>query len=323
MKIIIPAAGVGTRLRPHTLTKPKPLLPVAGHRMIDLIMAEIIALPHVDEIIFIIGYRGDMIREYITKSYPDVPCSFVEQKEYKGLGHAVSLVEEHVHPDDDILIILSDTIFKADLASVIAKKQNALGVCHVDDPRRFGVAVMQGDRVTGLIEKPETPVSNLALVGIYYIANGPHLFDQLDHLIKNDITTKNEIQLTDALSRMLDAGEPFTVFPVTQWFDCGTKDATLDTNRTLIKHRVGKATVTDSVIIPPVVIDDDAIIERSVVGPYVYICSGAEVRSSVVSNSIIGEAVVEHAVLDGAFLDDNSVFRGRPKAPDLGMSASV
>ncbi|MEK6797143.1 MAG: sugar phosphate nucleotidyltransferase [Spirochaetota bacterium] len=323
MKVIIPAAGMGSRLRPHTITKPKPLLPVAGARMIDLIMAEILTLPNVDEVIFIIGHLGDMIRDYIARTYPSLKTSFVIQAESQGLGHAISLTRDHVRKDDEILIILSDTIFKGDLASVIAKKINSLGVYEVDDPSRFGVAVMDGERVKALIEKPSEPVSRLALVGIYYLVKASPLFTKLDYIITNNIRTKNEFQLTDALGKMVEAGEQFTVFPISQWFDCGTKNATLDTNRMLIENRIGNAHVRNATIVPPVVIEDGAVIERSVVGPYVYVCRNAVIRESVIDNAIIDEgATVSEAVLTRSIISAHGECRRLKESVNLSEYSS-
>lgn len=314
---------MGSRLRPHTITKPKPLLPVAGARMIDLIMAEILKLEKIDEVVFIIGHLGDMIRDYITKAYPTVKTSFVVQAEFQGLGHAISLTRDHVKQDDDLLIILSDTIFKGDLASVIKKGENSLGVYEVDDPSRFGVAVMDGAYVASLVEKPSTPISKLALVGIYYIKKALPLFDKLDHIIANNIRTKNEFQLTDALAAMVTAGERFTVFTISQWFDCGTKNATLDTNRMLLENRTGNAHIKNAIIVPPVVIDDGAVIERSVVGPYVYVCRNAVIRESVIDNAIIDEGVtVTEAVLTRSIISAHGECRRLKESVNLSEYSS-
>ena len=192
MKVIIPAAGEGTRLRPHTITKPKPILPIAGSTIIDFIMTEISSIQDLEEVIFIVGYLKDKMIEYLTDKYKNIKLRFVEQKEYKGLAHAISLTREHIKDDDKIFIILGDTIFKLNLSNIVSKNENSLGVCEVDNPSRFGVAISNEQGViTKLVEKPKEPISNLALTGMYNIVNAKELFEAIDYIIKNDIKTKN------------------------------------------------------------------------------------------------------------------------------------
>ena len=279
MKVIIPAAGEGTRLRPHTITKPKPILPIAGSTIIDFIMTEISSIQDLEEVIFIVGYLKEQMIEYLTNKYKNIKLTFVEQKEFKGLAHAVQLTREHIKDDDKIFIILGDTIFKLNLFNIVSKNKNSLGVCEVDNPSRFGVAILnENGIITKLVEKPQEPISNLALTGMYNIVNTKELFDAIDYIIKNDIKTKNEYQLTDALEHMIENSIVFKTFKLDGWYDCGEKSTMIETNKTIIKHDILSKGIKDTAIIPPVFIDKDVKIENSVIGPYVHIGKNSKIE---------------------------------------------
>ncbi|MGB9693104.1 MAG: sugar nucleotidyltransferase, partial [Candidatus Sumerlaeaceae bacterium] len=286
MKAIVPVAGIGTRLRPHTHTAPKVLLPVAGKPILGHILDELTRLG-IEETTFIIGYKGDMIREYVQRTVK-FRANFVEQTEMLGLGHAVSLAKPFHYDDERVLIVLGDTIFKADLKSVFERDESALGVKKVDDPRRFGVVELDKmGNVKRLVEKPEIPPSNLALVGIYYLKNPRQLFDCLDENIQAGRRTKGEFQLTDALQLILERGHQMRVFMVEGWYDCGKPETMLLTNRDLLDMKIQDleeyARLADrypgSVINMPVAIDESARLENSIVGPYVSISAGTILRS--------------------------------------------
>jgi len=334
MNAIIPVAGIGTRLRPHTHTNPKVLLPVAGKPILGHILDEMMALG-VEEITFIVGYRGNQVVDYVSSAYPNFMAHYVEQAEMLGLGHAISLARPHHDTDQPGLIILGDTIFKADLRPVIEGKTSALGVKEVEDPRRFGVVETDdpnpGGRIRRLHEKPAIPPSKLAIVGIYFIKNMPLLFERLAHNIDNNIRTKNEFQLTDALQGMLDKGERMTHFPVSGWYDCGKRETLLETNRALLDMGAGLADLQhcdprwpDSVIIPPVAIGPDVSIERSIVGPHVSLSPRAVVRNSIVKDSILGPAaVVENCLLDASVISDQARVSGRSTSLNVGDSSEI
>lgn len=327
MKAIIPVAGIGTRLRPHTHTNPKVLLPVAGKPILGHILDEMVGLG-VSEITFIVGYRGDQVRDYVTGSYP-FKSNFVDQPEMLGLGHAISLAKQAHGEKEPALIILGDTVFRADLASVVKKGKSALGVKEVADPRRFGVVETDGgDGIVKLWEKPEKPPSKLAIVGIYYLANSKLLFECLDHLIENDIRTKNEFQLTDALQLMLDRGEKMSWFNVSGWHDCGKRETLLETNRSLLDLGVGEQangrSFPGSVIIPPVAIAASARIENSIVGPYVSLSEGACVTRSIVSDSILGpSSAVNNTILRESVISDHARVTGKSKVLNVGDSSEI
>jgi glucose-1-phosphate thymidylyltransferase len=328
MKAIIPVAGMGTRLRPHTHTVPKVLLPVAGRPILGHILAELEKVG-IDEITFIIGYRGDQVREYVDKEFR-FKTNYVEQVKMEGLGQAISLAKPFHHAGEPVLIILGDTIFRADLKTMLASETSILATREVEDARRFGVIELAEDgvRVARLIEKPADPPSNLVIVGIYYMSDAGELFGALDEMIAKNIRTKNEFQLTDALQMMLDRGHVMKTFPIDGWHDCGKRETLLETNRSLLDMGVGgdaaPGCVAESVIIPPVMIAKGARVERSVVGPHVSIGAGAVVRNSVVADSILAtNAEVENAVLSESVISDNARVTGRRTILNVGDSSEV
>lgn len=331
MKAIVPVAGIGTRLRPHTHTAPKVLLPVAGKPILGHILDELTCLG-IEEATFIIGYKGEMIREYVEKTV-SFRTNFVEQGEMLGLGHAVSLAKPFHYDDERVLIVLGDTIFKADLKSVFERDETALGVKKVDDPRRFGVVELDKmGNVKRLIEKPEVPPSNLAIVGIYYLRNPRLLFDCLEENIQSDRRTKGEYQLTDALQLMLDRGEKMRVFMVEGWYDCGKPETMLLTNRDLLDLKIqdfeeyGRLAerYPGSVIVMPVAIDETVRLENCIIGPYVSISAGTVMRSCIVRNSIIGEnAEVADIVLEESIISDNAKVSGTRSRLNVGDSSEI
>ena len=219
MRAIIPVAGVGSRLRPHTYMLPKVLLNVAGKPILAHILDKIIG-EGITEATFVVGHMSDKIREYVSSAYPKFSAEYVEQEERLGLGHAIYLSRNTIG-GEPVLIILGDTIFDVDLKPVLKNGVSSLGVKHVEDPRRFGVAEKVNGHISRLVEKPENPISNLAIVGLYYLKNARLLVACLNELVDKDIRTKGEYQLTDALQMMIDRGEKMTTFDVEGWFDCG------------------------------------------------------------------------------------------------------
>jgi glucose-1-phosphate thymidylyltransferase len=331
LKAIVPVAGIGTRLRPHTHTAPKVLLPVAGKPILGHILDELTRLG-IEEATFIIGYKGDMIRDYVQKTVR-FRTNFVEQSEMLGLGHAISLAKPFHYDDERVLIVLGDTIFKADLKSVFERDETALGVKKVDDPRRFGVVELDKmGNIKRLVEKPEVPPSNLALVGIYYLRNPRLLFDCLEENIAQDKRTKGEYQLTDALQAMIDRGENMRVFMVEGWYDCGKPETMLLTNRDLLDMKIQDfeeyARMAErypgSVIVMPVAIDESVRVENCIVGPYVSVSAGTVLRSCIVRNSIIGEdAEVAEIVLESSIISDHAKVIGTHTRLNVGDSSEI
>lgn len=323
MKVIIPAAGFGSRLRPHTFTTPKSLLPVGGKPMIAHIVDQVAGWGGT-RLVFIIGHLGEQLQEFLTSSY-SLPMEFRRQEKMLGLGHAVltGLDED----DEDVLVILGDTILDTELRPVIRKGITAIGVKPVPDARKFGVVELDGERVTKLIEKSPNPPTNLAIVGIYYIRSGAMLYKAVREIIARNITVKGEYQLTDALQMMLDWGEQIETFPVEGWFDCGKPEALLETNRFILDRTGGGtagAEISESQIIPPVHIAPDARIERSVIGPYAVIGAKSVVRHSVVFDSIVGEGShIENVSIRESLIGNRClVTRGHSKI-NLGASSEL
>ncbi|MGB2805694.1 MAG: sugar phosphate nucleotidyltransferase [Candidatus Zixiibacteriota bacterium] len=322
MKVIIPVAGIGTRLRPHTYTVPKVLLQVAGKPMLAHILDSVRRLKP-EEVVFIIGFLGDRIVEYVRKNYK-FKCKFIKQKELKGLGYAINMAAPELEDDQPVLIILGDTIFDADLLPVIKGKYDSLGVKRVADPRRFGVAEKKGGFVSRLIEKPEKPTSSLAVVGIYYITSSLLLKASLNEIVTRKIVTKGEYQLTDALQLMIDGGVKFRTFNVKGWYDCGKPETLLETNRRLLAKGKQVRRLKDSTIIPPVFVARSARVEGCVLGPAVSVGEKAHLRNCKIENSIIGErAIVENSTLDSSLVGSGARIQGVSGSVNVGDSSEI
>jgi glucose-1-phosphate thymidylyltransferase len=306
MKAIIPVAGVGSRLRPHTFSQPKVLLNVAGKPIIAHIMDKLIE-SGIDEAIIIVGHLGDQIERYIETHY-SIKLTFVAQTQQLGLAHAVQMCKPYVTGNEPLFIILGDTIFDVDLMPVLSANISTLGVKEVEDPRRFGVAITDSGRITKLVEKPDQPVSNLALVGLYCLRQADTLFKSIDFIIANNITTKGEFQLTDALQHMIDHGEPFSTFPVQGWYDCGKPETILETNEILLHKYHQEKAYAGCIINPPVFIADSATVTNAIIGPNVTIAEYATVNDAIISNSIIGEkSQVNDIMLDRSIIGNNAI----------------
>lgn len=322
MKVIIPLAGFGTRLRPHTYTKPKPLVSVAGKPVLGHILDKLIDLD-IEEIIFIVGYLGDQIRDYVTANYR-FPSRYIEQKELKGQAHAIYLAREHI--SGPVLIIFVDTIFETDLSTLAQESADGIiYVKEVDDPRRFGVVMLKNGFITKLVEKPASPVSNLAVIGLYYVKDSRMMIDCIDELIRKDIKTQGEYFLADAFQLMIDRGAKFVARTVEVWEDCGKPETVLHTNRYLLEHGGAQEIETEnSVLIPPVYIEKTAIIKDSVIGPYVSVAGGAVIIRSIIRDSIINEfAHIEDANLSQSLIGKDAHVRGSSQKLNVGDSSQV
>lgn len=328
MKAIIPVAGIGSRLKPHTHTQPKSLIPVAGKPILGHIV-DSLKKSGITEFVFVIGYLGDKVEQYISQHYQGCECTFVIQTLGKGIGHAIWLARDEFRDDEPVLIVLGDTIFEADLSAVLNSGENALGVKKVEDPRSFGVAELdENGFITTMIEKPTIPRSNLALVGLYFIKDTLTLKECLGFNIENEIRTQNEFHLTDALQCMIGKGVKFKTFNVESWFDCGKKDVILQTNRNLLKSKAGdnypETARQGNIIVPPVYISPRAKIENSIIGPDVSVGDDAIISRSVVKNSIIGQhAELRSAILENSLIGSDSVLVGAVHSLNIGDSAEI
>jgi glucose-1-phosphate thymidylyltransferase len=321
MRAIIPVAGVGSRLRPHTYTVPKVLLNVGGKPIVGHILDRLIENGF-DEATIVIGYLGDKIKEYVLQNY-SIRVDFVEQEERLGLGHAIYLAR-HTISRDPILIILGDTIFDVDLKALMATDFSVLGVKEVEDPRRFGVAETENGFITKLVEKPEQLLSRLALVGIYYIKKPHILIDCLRDEIKANIRTRGEFQLTDALQMMIERGERMKTFGIEGWYDCGKPETLLETNRHLLDKQPTAIGRPDVVIQPPVFVSAKATVSNSVLGPYATIADDAFVENSIIRNSIVSEGGrVTNTLLEDSIVGNNAIVRGTYKRVNIGDSSEL
>ncbi|MDP2039198.1 MAG: sugar phosphate nucleotidyltransferase, partial [Ignavibacteria bacterium] len=272
---------------------------------------------------FVFGYLGEKIVEYVKDEYPEIEASFVTQEIALGLGHAIQMAVP-TFDHDEIFIILGDTIFDVDLHSVFEKKVSSLGVKTVDDPSRFGVAVCENDRIVKLIEKPQEPISKLALVGLYYIRNSKLLVESLNELFDKEIKTRGEYQLTDALQLMIEKGEQFSTFQVDGWYDCGKSETLLSTNKYILQTKGTNRNVKGSTIIDPVFISDSAIVVDSVIGPFATISENCVVKESIIKNSILSpSSQVEKTMLDNSIIGMNAVVKGNFKKLNAGDSSEI
>ncbi len=322
MKAIIPVAGVGTRLRPHTFSQPKVLLNVAGKPIIGHIMDKLIA-SGIDEAIVIVGYLGDMIETYLRDNYT-IRFTFVEQQERLGLAHAIWMCKAHVIENEPVFIILGDTIFDVELSGILTSSSSTLGVREVDDPSRFGIAITSNGSIVKLVEKPSEPVGNLAIVGLYYIKNSEKLFSCIDRLISENIKTKGEYQLTDALQMMLENGEPLTTFPVNNWYDCGKPETLLSTNEILLKNHSSASTLPGCIINEPVFVAKSAKINNAIIGPNTTIGEDAVIEDAIIKNSIIGNgSKVQHVSLDKSIIGNNADLSGDSHEANIGDFSEI
>ncbi|MBK8362594.1 MAG: NTP transferase domain-containing protein [Bacteroidetes bacterium] len=327
MKAIIPVAGIGSKLRPHTHTQPKALVPVAGKPILSHIVDKLVS-NGVTDFIFIIGYLGDKIEEYIKSNYPALKTSFVLQDPREGTGQAVWLSKDLISPDEELIIALGDTIFDVDLKEIIESSGSMLGVKKVLDPRNFGVAELdENGIIRNVVEKPPIPKSNLALVGIYKIKETKQLYDALEHIITKNQRTQGEFHLTDAIMLMISDGVIFKTFPVENWYDCGVKDNLLETNAMLLKKNckpVEADKYPNTIIIPPVSIAESCQISNSIIGPNVSIGDNTIINYSILKDAIIGSySELENAVLHHSVIGSDASLHGLSQSLNLGDSTEI
>jgi len=327
MKAIIPVAGAGTKLRPHTYTQPKALIPLAGKTILSIIIDQLNEAG-IHEFVFIVGYLGEKIQDYVKVNYPDLTCHFVYQNERYGTGHAIDLAKEIVG-EDQVLIVLGDTIAEYDVKAMIDSEFSVLAVKKVDDPRNFGVAeIDEEEYITRVVEKPAIPKSNMALVGIYKIIETQSLFDCIKSIIENAGIGENELNLTDAIECMIQGGVKFKSLKVNAWFDCGKKETLLKSNATLLKKFGGKALGEESfentIIIPPVSIGEGCDIKNSVIGPNVSIGENTILNYTIVRESIIGSfSKLYDVVLDDSLIGSDTGIKGETRSLNIGDNTDI
>jgi glucose-1-phosphate thymidylyltransferase len=331
MKLIVPMAGRGTRVRPHSHVTPKPLLSVRGRSIVERIVdtfSQVLPEPP-DDGVFVLGPDfGGGIRDQLAELCDErgITPHFPVQEDALGTAHAVGCAEEHLHGEG--VVVFADTLFELTREVTLGDADVVAFVREVDDPRRFGIAVRDGETVTELVEKPDDPVSNEALIGIYYIRELAKIEEGIDYLIENDLKgAGGEYQLTDALDHRLQEGDVFTTANVEAWMDCGTIPALLNTTGRVLEREsddLHQGTVEDSVVHDPVYIGPDATVENAVVGPYVSIEEGATVSDSVMRNSIVfAEGRVVNAVLTDSIVGRHAVANGQVQSVNIGDHSEI
>jgi len=326
MKAIIPVAGVGTKLRPHSYTQPKALIPLAGKTILGIIVDQL-KEAGIEEFIFVVGHLGEKIENFIKGHYPELIAHYVQQIDRQGVGQAILLTRELVG-DDEIFIVLGDTICEYDIQSVIQENKTMIGLRKVEDPRDFGVAeVNENGCIERVVEKPQIPKSNLALVGIYKIKESAALFHCLENNISQGLRSHGEYSLTDALDCMIGQGVVMKSFKVENWFDCGRKETLLESNALLLKKFspvVNAAQFQNTVIIPPVSIGPDCQISNAVIGPNVAIGENTVINSSVLKESIIGSfSTIQDIVISDSVVGSDTLLKGESRSLNVGDNTSI
>lgn len=327
MRIIVPMAGMGKRMRPHTLTIPKPLIPIAGKPIVQRLVEDIAKVcgEPVEEIAYIIGNFGKEVEKNLVKVAESLGAkgSIYYQDEPLGTAHAILCAKESLQ--GKTVVAFADTLFKADF-TIDTSKEGIIWVKQIEDPRAFGVVKVNNDGyITDFVEKPQTFVSDLAIIGIYYIKDGAYLRQELQYLLDNDIKDKGEYQLTNALENMKTKGTKFSTGSVTEWLDCGNKDATVYTNQRVLEHNKGKNMIADSVkkensvIIEPCFIGENVQISSSIIGPYVSIGANSTIKDSVVTNSIIQtNSKISNTVVDNSMIGSYAEYSDKKTELSLG-----
>lgn len=326
MKAIIPVAGAGTKLRPHTYTQPKALIPLAGKTVLSIIVDQL-KQAGINEFVFVVGYLGDKIQDYVKANHPFIKAHFVHQNDRQGTGHALRLTKQIVD-GDEIMIVLGDTICEYNVDEVLKSNESMLGVKKVDDPRSFGVAEMDCDRVTHVVEKPHIPKSNMALVGIYKIRDSNMLFECLEMNINQNLKTHGEFSITDAIDCMIKKGADFRAFKVDSWFDCGKRETLLESNALLLKKFGGSMMSSqayeNTVIIQPVRIGKGCDIRNSIIGPNVTVGENTTIEASIIKNSIIGSfSNLFDIVLDYSIIGSDTGIRGETRTLNIGDNTDI
>ncbi len=328
MKIIVPMAGMGKRMRPHTLTVPKPLIPIAGKPIVQRLVEDIatVANESIEEVAFIIGSSfGAEVEKNLISIAQSIGAkgSIFYQEEALGTAHAIMCAGDVI--DGKTIVAFADTLFKADF-KLDHSQEGIIWVQQVEDPKAFGVVKLNSDNViTDFVEKPETFVSDLAIIGIYYFKDGAYLKSELQYLLDNDIKEKGEYQLTNALENMKSKGTKFTPGKVSEWLDCGNKNATVYTNQRVLEFNKANNLVSSSVvninsiINEPCFIGDNVKLVNSVVGPHVSIGNNSTVENSIIKNSIIQtNTKIESANITNTMVGNHVEYRGKADELSIG-----
>ncbi|MFL9834576.1 sugar phosphate nucleotidyltransferase [Chryseobacterium terrae] len=328
MKIIVPMAGKGSRLRPHTLTVPKPLIPIAGKPIVQRLVEDIakVAGEKIEEVAFIIGDFGAEVEESLLKIAEKLGAkgTIYHQLEPLGTAHSIKCAEESMQ--GNVVIAYADTLFRADF-TLDTNSDGVIWVKKVDDPSAFGVVKLDDyGFITDFIEKPQTFVSDLAIIGIYYFNSAEKLMAEINHIMDNNIKVSGEYQLTTALENLRQAGAKFSLGKVDDWMDCGNKNATVETNGKILEYEKDQfteypesASIQNSLIIQPCYIGEGVEISNSKIGPYVSLGKGTKVINSNIDNSLIQEkTVIDHGNLSNSMIGSSAQYFGVAREISLG-----
>ena len=330
LKVVIPMAGLGTRLRPQTWSKPKQLISVAGKTVLDHVLDSLSSLPAAwdIELINIVGYLGDQIEEHLCANYPNLKSHFIVQENPLGQSHAIKLAEQYLH--GPMLIVFADTLIQSDLSCLADETAEAVAwVKPVPDPRRYGVAELgENGWVRRLIEKPQDMTNNLAVVGFYYFKDAQALISAIDSQIQRDLQLEGEFYLADAINIMLEKGLEMNTRQVDVWLDAGTPEALLETNRYLLEHGKDNSTEAslrpDAVIFPPVFIHPTAQVIGSIIGPNVSLGAGCRVENSIIRDSILeDEAQTNRVILEKSLVGRRAHLSRRAGIINAGDNTEV
>ncbi len=327
MKVILPVAGKGTRLRPHTHTKAKSLVHVAGKTVLEHIVERLLVLD-VDQFIFITDENGQQIEAFMADKFPQLDCAYFVQQERLGPAHAVALASPAISAGDDVLVVFNDTIFVTDLTRIPQLCDGIDGLIYskeVEDYQRFGVNVMKDGVIVDMVEKPDTPISRLAQVGLYYLKDGDGFMRAIEAAIEAGAKVKGEYYLPAVFMRMIAEGCKLGAPTISDWLDCGKPETLLETNRFLLEQsHVVEGEVEGSVIIEPVSIAAGARVEGAIVGPNVSVAAGTLVKESIVKDSIINtNSHVEDVILEGSILGDDVTLKGASRVMNIGDNSII
>ena len=322
MDIILPVAGLGSRLRPQTWSVPKPLVALAGKPMLEHVIDRVRPL-NPDRIVFIIGYLGGQIETW-ARAELDIPVEFVVQPEMRGQTDAILRTRDIVR--GDALILFPDALFETDFSDIKETTADVVMLTkEVDDPSSLGIAVVEDGKIVRLIEKPQDLISRLAVIGIYYFKHMPDLFKAIDEQIERDISLKNEYYIADAIQLMIGHGKIVVPSTIDFWEDCGNAEALLNTNRLILDRQPPRIRAHgNSIVIEPSAVADGVMLERSIIGPYASISRGAEIIDSIVSDSIVDEgARLSRAVVDHSIIGRSASVQGRAASLNVGETSLV
>ncbi len=337
MKVLIPAAGQGVRLKPHTLSRPKPMIYVAGKPIIGHILDNLKGL--FTDIVIIVGYMKDKLIRYVDANYSkDFKIDYVEQTEMLGLGHAVYLGKDLVG-SSPLLITLGDEFFGMSYQEMLVEHKKlmpaacTLGVKHVDNPSHYGVVEEDSGKVSRLIEKPQSPTTDLAIAGIYLIEDTGLLWECLETVMgkcKSDRPNGDSVQvnyqLTDGLQLMVEKGAVFKTFMVPDWYDCGRAEMLLEVNRLLLDKygSENSGVMRRCVLIDPVRVGENCKLEDSIIGPHVSVADGTTIKNSIIKNTIIGSNTeLQNMVLKASIINDEVIMHGRGQTVNVGENSEI